>query len=153
MMRMPVDSSDRVEMPEQAFLARLVVIRRNDQSAIEAQLFRGDCGRDCLARGIRTRSRQHLTAAARDLQGQADDLFPLIVRKRRALARGADGDDAGDAGRDLPLDQFLESGSVDCAVTEGRDESRVGTAEHLCASPKARPFLRTRNRLGRSASH
>ena len=95
---------DRLEMPEEAFLARLVVIWSDDECAIHAHLLRGHRGGDRFARGIRTGARQHLATAVRNRHCQANHLLALVVRQRRALAGCPDRDEAGNASRDLAFD-------------------------------------------------
>ena len=64
----------------------------------------------------------HRHAALRLLDAPFDDLLVLLVRQRRALAGGADRDEAIGALGDLPVDQAAESLLVERAVPERGDE-------------------------------
>ncbi len=75
-----VACGDRPKMPEQTFLARLVVIGRHDQHAIDAHFFRGLSRLDRGARGIRSSPGQHLAAAFRHFKGDANHLFAFVLR-------------------------------------------------------------------------
>ena len=139
------------EMAEETFLARLVVIGRDDQRAIHAQLLGRDRGGDGFARGVRagageTWQRPFAISTASRMTCSCSS-----CDKRRAFARRADGDDAGDRRRRSALDQLLERGGIDLAVTKWRDERRVGAAKHRVLD--VRRSLRKRNPPGRSGSH
>ena len=135
MMRATCRLRDRAKMPEESFLARLVIIRRHNEGAIHAQLLGRDRGGDRFARGIRTGAGQHLAATAGDLDREPDDLLALIVRQGRAFAGRADGDDAGNARRDLALDQFLEGRGVNLTVAKWRNQGRESAAKHRVILP------------------
>src|SRR5262249_10937970 len=58
-----------------------------------------------------------------------DDLLVLLVRQRRAFARGADRNQAVGALGDLPVHQLAERFFVDPGVPERRDERGEGSPE------------------------
>ena len=100
-------------MAEETFLARLVVIRRNHERAIDAQ-FSAATVASMAARveyePVPASTWQRPFAIS--IASRIGCSF-LVMRKRRAFAGCADSDHAGDATFDLPLDQFLEGGRVD----------------------------------------
>ena len=66
-------------MPEQTFLARLVVVRRNEERAICAQFFGCFCVGDGVMRRVGTRSGEHLTTFLCGRDRKPDQLFTFLV--------------------------------------------------------------------------
>ncbi len=64
---------------------------------------------------------------------ELDDAHVLGVVERGRFAGRADGHDAGDAARDLRLDQPRERGFVDFVVVKRRDERRESACKHRAA--------------------
>src|SRR5438270_10595601 len=117
-------------MPEQTFLARLVVIRRYEQHSIDAHFFRGASCRDRSARGIRTGPRQDLATAFRHFNGEANDLLAFVVGQRRRFAGRAHRHEARNSIRDLVVDQLRKRRQIDFAVLKRRDECGIGSSKH-----------------------
>ena len=70
---------DGVEMPEQAFLARLVIVGRHDERSIHFELFRGGSRSDRFHRGIRPRACKNFAATVNDLDREPDNLLAFVM--------------------------------------------------------------------------
>src|SRR5436190_8144751 len=121
---------DRPKMPEQTFLARLVVIGSYDEHSIDAHFLRR-LGRQDGGRGrVRSSPREDLAAPFCDLKSAPNYLLFLFMRKRGRFSRRAHGDKTGDSGGDLLLDQPFKSRQIEFALMEGRDQRGVGSFKH-----------------------
>src|SRR5262245_32407930 len=78
--------------------------------------------RDRLRRGVRARARYHGNATLRLRDAPFDHPPVLVGRQRRALAGGADRDQAVGTFRDLPIHQATKGFLVERSVAEGGDE-------------------------------
>ena len=74
---------DRFEMPEESFLARLVVIRRNEQRAIDSEFLGAASYRRPRAASSLNLFRQAQCNVCSPCDCEPDDLFPFVVRQRR----------------------------------------------------------------------
>src|SRR5438309_8766060 len=105
-------------MPEESFLAWLVVIGRDDKHSIDPHFFGGARGGDGSIGGIGTSPSEDLAMSLRDFAGDANHLFAFGRGKRRRFAGRADGNHAAYAVRDLILNQRFERGDIDLTVAE-----------------------------------
>ena len=117
-------------MAVETFLRGTVVVRRDEQCGIRAELLAFHRHLDGLARGIRSRARDHQRALFRHLHGEFDHAEVLRVIERGRFAGGAHGDDARDASGDLRLDEAGECGLVEPVIAERCDERGVGPCKH-----------------------
>ena len=83
-------------------------------------------------------------AAARLVDAPFDDVLVLVMRQRRALARGADRNQAIGSFGDLPIDQIAEGFFVDRPVLErcherGERASKLGLGGHDTIHSAPRP--------------
>src|SRR5437764_5797538 len=117
-------------MPEQTFLARLVVIRRHEQHSIDAHFFRGASRRNCGTSRVGAGPRQDLATAFRHFNGQANDLFALVLRQRRRFAGRPHRHEPRESIRELAFDQLRERRQIDFAVLKRRDERSIGSSKH-----------------------
>ena len=88
-------------MTKQSFLAWLVVVRRDEQSAICAGFLSKLRCFDRIARGIRPRAGNDLATAICDFDHALDNFVFLIVRQRRRFASCSNSDNTCDAGANL----------------------------------------------------
>ncbi len=109
-------------MRDQAALGGLVVVGRDHQRGIGADLLGVLDQAQALARAVRPGARDHRKPPGRKLDDRADDGFVLGMAERGAFASGADGDDARRPFIDVPVDKFLERVHIDFAVFQRRDE-------------------------------
>src|SRR5688572_13176472 len=128
-------------MLEQAFLRRLVVVRRHRQQAVDTDALQLTRQLNDLARVIAARPGQHGHTAGHLVHDELDDPELLPGAQRRRLAGSAAGRDEVDARVDLPLHQPTHGGLVYRAIlSEWRDERRTNTRE---ASTHGHDPLRT----------
>ncbi len=122
---------DRGEMPEKSFLARLVVIGRDEERAIRADFLRFLRVRDRVAGRVGAGAGDHLAAPARHLHREFDYVVALSAAQGRRFAGRPDRHDAGDSTGDLRFDQTLESFDVDFVIFERGDERRVNVPRNI----------------------
>lgn len=121
--------SDFLEVEEEAFLGRAVVVRGDEEDGVCAELL-GLLGEvDGFVGAIGAGSGDDFAAACGELDGETDDFDVFFVGEGWGFAGGADGDDTVDACGDLELDKFLEGGDVEFAVEEGGSDSGVDAGE------------------------
>ena len=118
-------------MGDDAALRRCVVVRRDDEEAVGAELVRffGE------VHGVRGRvgacARDHGRLVADCFERSAEEIEPLRVGQGGALAGGAGNDDAVGAIRDEVAGKVLERVEVDRAVVAKRRDDRCQhVAEH-----------------------
>ena len=109
-------------MPIEAFLAGLVVIRRDHQHRVGARLLRVLGERNRLGGRVGAGARDHRHAALGLLHAPLDHAVVLFMGERRALARGADRHQPVGALGDLPIHQLAERALVESAVLERRHQ-------------------------------
>ena len=81
-----------------------VVVRRDEEQAVGAGVGRSLCQVEGLAGVVRSRARDDGHVVVRErLDGRLDHLDVFVVRHRRALAGGADGDHPVDTALDQSL--------------------------------------------------
>ena len=126
-----VDSvADRLEVPVEAFLGRLVVVAGRMQGGVGAGLL-GKAGEvDRLVGRVGARAGDHRHALPGGFDAQLDDALVLVVAQGGAFAGRADRHQPMRALRDLPLHKLLERPLVDCAALERRYQRRIRTPEH-----------------------
>ena len=130
---------DLDEVPDEALLRGLVVVRHDDHDGVGARRARRAAPSAIASRvefepGARDDLRA-LGARARPSRSMTSRV--LFVRQRRALARRPAGDEAGDAAGDLRVDERVERVPVDRLpglVAERRDERGVRSFEAACAT-------------------
>ena len=108
-------------MGVQALLGRLVVIGRDHEDAVGADLLGVLAQADRLGGGIGAGAGDHRHAAGSRLDHQLDHALVLGVGQGRRLAGGADRDQTVGPLLDVPLDQRAERRLVDPAIAERRD--------------------------------
>ena len=107
---------DRLEVLIQAFLRRLVVVRRHRQQAVGADAFHVARQLDHLARVVAAGAGQHRHAAVGFFDDELDDAQLLAMAQRRRFAGRAARREEVDAGVDLPARQALDRRLVEGAV-------------------------------------
>ena len=111
------------EMRLHAALVRLVVVGRNDQHRVGASLFGMHGKIDRLGGVVGAGACNDWHPAARDLDRHLDDVFVLVMAKRRRFAGCADRHQAAAALVDLPFDEIAERLLVEsCRIREWRDQ-------------------------------
>ena len=122
---------DRLEVLDDSTLRRLVVVRRHDEEAVDADLVRCAGQVDRMRSGVRARSGDHRRALAESVDRDAEELESLVVGEGRALPCGARDDDPVGAVLDQMLRKFAEAFVVDRAVLlEWRDDRSQNLAQH-----------------------
>jgi len=118
-------------MGDEALLRRLIVIGRDDQQRIGADLF-GMLGKlDGFAGIVRACAGDDRHALVGRFDAQFDDPFMLGMGKRRRFTGGADRHQAAGPLGDLPIHMGGKGLLVDgAAFGEGRDECGNGSLEH-----------------------
>ncbi len=121
------DRGDRLEVRDDAALRRLVVVRRDDQESVDAELVRLLGEVDGMRGRVRARARDDRCLLADRLERSAEEIEPLGIGERRALAgRPGDDDPVGAVGDEVPR-EVLERVEVDRAVVAGTaSRSRSG---------------------------
>ena len=113
---------DRLVVPVEAFLGRLVVIGRDHQHGVGAGLL-GVAGQlDRLGGGVGAGAGDHRHAAGAASMQSSTTALVLVMGERRRFAGGADRHQAVRAGADLALDELAEGLLIDRAVVERRDQ-------------------------------
>ena len=113
----------------QAFLRGLVVVGRDVQGGVGADLF-GELGQgDGFAGVVGARSGDDGNAFVDLLHADADGGFVFLVGHRGGFAGGAAGHEAVDALFDLPFDEFAVGFLIDLAVLERRHQSGERTVK------------------------
>ncbi len=121
---------DLAEMLEQALLCGLVVIGSHLQRAVRTEPF-GFLGKvDRFAGRVASGARQDLELTACRLDRDLDDTNVLLVVDGGGFARRAHGHDTVDAAFNLKPDETGQSGFVDGAIAERRDNSGVCSSKH-----------------------
>ena len=122
---------DRLEVRDDPALRRLVVVRRDDEERRRAELVRRLGQVDRVRGRVRAGAGDDRRLVADRLERGADQVEPLVVGERRALAGRAGDDDAVRAVLDEMARERLERVEVDAAVVvERRDHRRQDVAEH-----------------------
>ena len=85
---------------------------------------------DGFGGGIGAGAADDLAASFGEFDGEIDDVEMFVVGEGGGFARGADGDDAGDAGGDLGFDEMSEGVLIDEIVFERGDESGKSSRKH-----------------------
>ena len=111
---------DRPKMRMDAGLHRLVVIGHDRKHRIGAGGLGAPRQLDGLAGRIRSRAGNDADAAARDLDGGADDAVVLGRRQRGGFAGGFADDDRRDAGLDLAFAKFCECRQIEIVRSHRR---------------------------------
>ena len=144
---------DRLEVLEQAFLVRLVVIGRHDQHAVRARLLGVLRQFHRLTRIVGASAGDHGHATARLRYADFHDLAVLVVRQGRAFAGRADGHEPVLAALDDPIDQLAIGVLVHRAVLERRHQRRHRSPEIRSGAhfrvPISRPALPNPRRIRR----
>ena len=112
---------DRLEVTEEPFLGRLVVVRGHVQEPVGTGLFAGLRERNRLVGGVGSGARNHWHSAGDDAHALANNLEMLLDSQRGRFARRPDGDDAVNSGFDLAFDEPFEGGVVGAAIAHRRD--------------------------------
>ena len=115
-----------------AFLGRLVVIGCHDKAGIGAGLLgvAGEFNR--LGCAVAAGTRNHGHAPGCGFHAKLHHAHVFLMRKGRAFACGANGDQAFGALGNLPLHQFHEGFFVHGPIrAHGRDQRDHGTLEHV----------------------
>src|SRR5436190_476505 len=113
-------------MMEQTFLARLVIIRRDEKRSVSAEfLSHLRIGYRVLG-GVGTRAGENHAPFFRSCDREANELLAFLVRQRRRFARSAYSNDSADSGGDVVFDQFLESSNINCAIAKWCDQGCEG---------------------------
>jgi hypothetical protein len=121
---MPMMFGSCAEVPVQALLRRLVVVRHHRQARGGAG-FLGRLGElDRLGGRVASGAGDDRDAALGVLDGDADQRLVLVEVDGRRLAGGADDDDAVGALGDVPVDEALEALEVERAVFLHRGNDR-----------------------------
>ncbi len=118
-------------MAVEAVLGGLVVVGRDREGRIGADLLRVAGQLDGLAGGIRPGAGDDRHPAARRFDAQLHDPHVLLVAEGGRLTGGADRNQPLGSLRDLPFDQPLEGRLIELAVLERRNEGGDGTLETL----------------------
>ena len=126
---------DRLEVGDDPALRRLVVVRRDDQEPVGAELVRRLGQVDRMRRRIRAGAGDDGRAVADGLDRRADQVEPLGVLEGRALARRAGDDDPVGAVVDEVLRKPLEGVEVDRAVGAERRHDRGEHAPEHAGDP------------------
>jgi hypothetical protein len=122
---------DRLEVLDDSPLRRLVVVRRHDQEAVDADLVRRAGQVDRMRSRVRARSGDHRRTATERVDRDAEELESLVVGEGRALPGGPRDDDPVGAVLDEVLRKFAEAFVVDRAVVlEWRDDRSQNLAQH-----------------------
>ena len=125
---------DRREVLDESLRSRLVVVGRDEQKRVGADLTGVPRESDRVIGVVRARARDDRDASGDPLDTVADALAVLLVGERRRLAgRSADDDGVGRI-RDLALDHLAELLIVYLVVREGGDDGDRRSGENcgLC---------------------
>jgi hypothetical protein len=106
---------------EQTFLARFVVIRRDEKGAVSAEFLGHLCIGDRVLRGVGTCAGENQAPFFCSCNREANDLLAFLVRQCWRFARGAYSNNSADSGGDLAFDQLLESGNVNRTIAKWCD--------------------------------
>ena len=124
------DVHDVGEVMVHALLVGLVVIRRDDEQAVDAELLQLERLAQRLAGAVGARAADHGDAAGDALHDALGDRQVLGVRHRGGLARGTEHEDAVGAVGKVEVDEPLEALEVDAAVLlERGDEGDDGSGK------------------------
>ena len=138
---------DRAEVSHDPARGRLVVVRRDDEEAVDAELVSlpGEVYRVCGR--IRARTGDHGRAVSHRLDRRREEGQPLVVAERRRLAGRAGDDDAVRARLDEMAAEARKRVQVDGSVpAEGRGYGCQDIAEHGShCSPQAACIVNSRH--------
>ena len=124
-------AGDLLEVRDDPALRRLGVVRRDDEERVGAELVRPLGEVDGVRRRVGAGARDDRGRVADRLDRRADELEPLLVGQRRALAGRAGDDDSVRAVLDEVAREFLERVEVDRPVlAERRHDRRQDVSEH-----------------------
>ena len=126
-----------LEMLEQAFLGRLVVIGAYDERSIGPLRLSLPSELDRVLGRICARSGDDRCPALRHLDAQGDNTLVLVVAERRRFAGSAARHQATRALSDLPSHELLKGAFVETSAAEGCDQRDERSLEH-CFPPRLR---------------
>src|SRR5581483_9983810 len=130
---------DRLEVRDDAALRRLVVVRRDDQERIGAELVRLLGQMDRVRGRVRPGAGDHRGRLADRLDRGTEQVEALVVGERRALARRPRDHEPVGAVLHKVAGELLERVEVDRAVVpERRDDRGEDPSEHLPGGYSAR---------------
>ena len=135
---------DRLDVRHDAALRRPVVVRRDDEEAVDAERVRPLGEVDRVRRRVGPGARDHSAAVPDRVDCGLVERHPLVVRERRRLTRGTRDDDAVGAVLEQELAQRAKRVEVDRVVlAERRHDSGQDLAEHSAGlySPGIRPRI------------
>ena len=119
-----------------ALLGGLVVVRRDGEDAIHAEMLELARQFDDLARTVAARASEHRNFAFSLFERDLDDAQMLVARQRGTFARRAAGHQKIDARFDLAADQTPQRGLIERQVSPKRsDQRRTASCKHI--SPPA----------------
>jgi hypothetical protein len=113
---------DGREMPVQAVLRRAVVIGADREDAQELEPTEALSCLDHFAGVVAADADQHRLSTGHDLDGGRHDRVRLGLVEGWSLARGAEGNEAGNAVRHVVLDQAPVAHQIDLPVLERSDQ-------------------------------
>src|SRR6185503_7537582 len=122
------------EMLEQAFLGRLVIVRRDLQRTVGARVLSGFGEINGFARRVGAGPGKHLRLARRKFNRTLDYLDVLFVIQRGRFACCSDRYDAVDPRFYLGLDEAPQRGFIDVAGSKRRDDCWVCSSKFRCHS-------------------
>ena len=122
---------DQAEVPVQALLRRLVVIRCDDEHAVDAEFAGGAGAFDRFGRRIAAGAGDHRHAAADALHRDLQEFGCLRCSDRRRFAGRTADDHAVAALARMPVEQAPECDEIHVAgLRHGRDQGDEAAAEH-----------------------
>src|SRR5919201_1812407 len=117
------DVGDRAEVLDDAADRRPVVVRRDDEEPVYTELVRFTRKVDGMGSGVGAGTRDDGRAPTEGVDGDAEELEPLVVAESGALAGRRGDDEPIGATLDEVLREFAKALEVDGAVSpEGRDD-------------------------------
>jgi hypothetical protein len=118
-----------VHLAEDSGLRWLVIIRRNHQKTVGAELLRLLGKIESFRGAIRPGPGKDLGAALYHLDSELDDPEVFLDGKGSRFAGGANRNDPINTRGDLVLHQTPQRGLIDAIVAEGSDECGISTPE------------------------
>src|SRR3954467_10394425 len=121
--RAVADVGDRAEVLDDPTGGGLVVVRRDDEEPVYAELVRFTRQGNGVSGGVRAGAGDNGAAPAQDVNRDPEQLEPLVVREIRALAGRAGDDEPIGTTLDEVLREFAEALEVDRSIApERRDD-------------------------------
>ena len=115
-------------MFDKPFLRAFVVVRRDDQKSVRAEILRHTASFDCVARAIRACADYDGNSTSRLLYANFDHLLLFFFGQRCRLARSAERDKSVHAACDLSFHDFAKSLHVHFVIFCERGDERGGCA-------------------------